>query len=302
MTEAIALVGCLWGIGAASLASTEDVVVEPAPVVTEATAPPDASSPDAPPPDAPPPEGTPPPEGVEPPTDIPVDGPPEESTPSAEPEPEAPAPLPSHPPAPPGEAEPQAWGGVAHTPLPRPPDPADPSTLVSAPWRGHFWLGIALHASIPVAGRAPARGGVISAAGEITLGWRPQRFLALHTSISTFAHDAALTVVTNDDGAQTEGVSYGRITAFDLLTARVFLPRPRRVEPWAELGAGVGLRRSPLGNSPARAAGLARLGLGVDFWLAPAFTLGISTAYRLTIIGDAVGHGLRAGADLGIHW
>lgn len=213
-----------------------------------------------------------------------------------------PAPLPSRPPAPPADAEPRAWGGAHHTPLPAPPPPADASTLASGPWRGRFWLGVGLHASFPLGGRPPARGGVISAVGEVTFGWRLHRFLALHTAVSTYAHDAARATVLTADGGEAEEIVFGRITAFDLLTARVFLPLPRRIEPWAELGAGVGVRRDPLGLERAQAAGLIRVGAGVDFWLAPSFTVGLSTAYRTTLIGDSVGHGLRAGADLGIHW
>jgi hypothetical protein len=142
---------------------------------------------------------------------------------------------------------------------------------------------------------------VISAAGEATLGWRLHRFLALHTSISTFAHDAALRTVTSLDGTEAEEAVLGRITAFDLLTARVFVPLPRRIEPWAEVGAGVGARRGPF-DRRLEAAGLIRVGAGVDFWLSPTFTLGLSAAYRATLIGDSAGHGMRTGLDLGIHW
>lgn len=222
---------------------------------------------------------------------------------AAQPEaPAEPAPLPSRPPAPPGPDDPRAWGGATETPLPRAPKPVEPSTLASEPWRGRFWLGIGLHASIPVAGEPPARGGVVSAVGEVTLGWRLNRFLALHTSVSTFAHDATVQTVYAPDGSQAEDLAFGRITAFDLVTARVYLPLPRRVEPWAELGAGVGVRREPLARSAAEAVGLIRVGAGVDFWLAPSFTLGTSAAYRTMLIGDSVGHGLRVGADLGVHW
>lgn len=134
----------------------------------------------------------------------------------------------------------------------------------------------------------------------MTLGWRLRPFLALHTSISSFAHDAAERTSATLDGEVTE-LAYGRITAFDLVTARFFVPLPRRIEPWGEVGVGVGIRRGPFAVAR-QAAGLARIGMGVDFWLAHSLTLGLSAAYRMSLIENAIGHGLRAGADLGIHW
>jgi hypothetical protein len=142
---------------------------------------------------------------------------------------------------------------------------------------------------------------VISAAGEIDFGWRVNRFLGLHTAISSFAHDAGKRTVLVADGTSATEIELGRIAAFDLATARIFAPAHRRIEPWGEVGLGVGARRAPFA-AQREAMGLVRVGAGVDFWLAPALTLSASTVYRTTILGDAVGHGLRAGADLAIHW
>lgn len=231
-----------------------------------------------------------------------------EATPGADeafedepPEGEAPAPLPPRGPPPPKPSEPRAWGGAFDAPLPQAPDPADPSSLRSTPWRGRVWLGVGLAASFPLGGRPPAAGGVIGVAAEADLGFRLNRFLALHTSVSSFAHDAARRTVAVPDGTVVPEVEIGRITAFDLVTARVFAPVHRRIEPWAEVGLGVGSRRGPFALER-QAVGLVRVGAGVDFWLAPTLTLGVSTIYRTIILGDAVGHGLRAGADFGIHW
>lgn len=209
--------------------------------------------------------------------------------------------MPTEGPPPPKGSEPKAWGGAFGAPLPRPPKAADPSRLVSTPWRGRIWLGVGLAASFPLGGRPPAAGGVISAAGEIALGWRVNRFLGLHTSISSFAHDAGKRMVLTADGTLATEVELGRITAFDLVTARVFAPVHRRIEPWAEVGAGVGARRGPFATER-QAVGLIRVGAGVDFWLAPSLSLGASAVYRTTILRDTVGHGVRAGADLAIHW
>jgi hypothetical protein len=225
---------------------------------------------------------------------------PEGDVPKAAPEVE-PAPLPVRGPTPPDASEPRAWGGAYDTPLPRPPNAVDPSTLTSEPWRGRFWLGIGLFASIPLGGRPPAAGTVISAVGEVDVGWRLRPYLALHTSISSFAHDAGRQTVVDSEGNEVSEVALGRMTAFDLLTARFFVPVPRRIQPWGEVGAGVGIRRGPF-DVHRQAAGFVRVGMGVDFWLAPTFTIGTSASYRSTFIGDTVGHGLRAGADLGIHW
>lgn len=225
------------------------------------------------------------------------DGEPDPASEEAE---EVPAPLPPKGPAPPAAREPHAWGGGAHAPLP-PPPPRVEAARTSNPWRGRVWLGVGLAASIPLAGRPPAAGGVIALAGGLDLGWRINRIVALHTGISTFAHDAAQRTVAAADGAPVQEVETGRITAFDLVTARVLVPAHRRIEPWAEAGAGIGARRGPFAVRR-EAAGLIRVGVGVDFWLAPSLTLGASVAYRATFIHDTVGHGLRAGADLGLHW
>lgn len=214
---------------------------------------------------------------------------------------EAPAALPPRPPAEPRGEDPRAWGGIAHSPLPGPPPAEDSSTIGRGPWRGRGWLGLGLGISIPLGGTRPAAGDVVGAVGELTLGWRVLPFLGFHTSLSTFPHDAEQRTIVAPDGTSIEEVDFGRITAFDLATARFFVPRPRRVEPWAEIGGGVGIRRSPF-DARRRAVGLARLGVGLDLWLAPNFSIAASTAYRLTTLGKAVGHGMRAGLDLGIHW
>jgi hypothetical protein len=133
------------------------------------------------------------------------------------------------------------------------------------------------------------------------MGWRVNRFLGLHTAVSSFAHDAGQRTFAAADGTTLSEIQLGRITAFDVATARVFVPALPRIEPWGEVGLGVGLRRGPFATER-EAVGLTRVGAGVDFWLAPTLTLTASSAYRTVILGDAVGHGLRAGADLGIHW
>lgn len=253
----------------------------------------------APPPTAAPEDGTepvaPPPEPVPPVGSVDAD-------PEPDPDDVPPASLPRTASSPPEESEPRAQGGALHTPLPPAPDAEEPSTLLGeGPWRGRGWLGLGLSVSVPLGGRPPAAGTVVAAAGELMLGWRLHRAVGLHTAISTVAHDAGRRTVVASDGTNFEEVAYGRLTAFDLVTARAFLPRFRRVDPWAELGVGVGIYRDAFGEQR-RAVGLARTGIGVDFWLAPTFTLGVMSAYRMAIIDKDVGHGFRAGADLGIHW
>ncbi len=309
MTVWIALVA-----GLVASAAPATGAAPPAAAPTGKSAPPAESAPAAPPPSAPAGESAPP--VAAPPTPAPPSEPP---TPvaepaaepaaedgnrapaeAAEPGPVEPAPLPTKAPAAPDPSSPRAIGGAYDTPLPPPPAPADPATITTGPWRGRAWLGVGLLASIPIAGRSPAAGGVVSVVGELTLGWRLRSFVALHSSVSSFAHDAGQRTFATVDGPVTELV-FGRITAFDLVTARFFVPVPGRIEPWGEVGVGVGIRRGPF-SVERQAAGLARVGLGVDFWLAHSLTLGISSAYRTTVIRDAVGHGLRAGADLAIHW
>jgi hypothetical protein len=282
-----------------------DEATEASPAEGEVAAPPspgDEATGSSPPGEgAPPPDAEPPVPGDEATGPSAPEGAPEGEAAEGEPEEIAPAPLPPKGPPPPEPSEPRARGGAYDTPLPQPPEDVDPSTIASGPWRGRVWLGIGLSASFPLAGRPPAMGSVISAVGEITVGWRLRPFLALHSSVSTFAHDAAQQIVTASDGVEVAEVAFGRITAFDLVTARFYVPLPRRIQPWAEVGAGVGLRRGPF-DIQRQAVGLLRVGAGVDFWLSPTFTLGVSTAYRTIFLGDTVGHGLRTGADIGIHW
>ncbi|MCA9707948.1 MAG: hypothetical protein KDK70_19000 [Myxococcales bacterium] len=216
-------------------------------------------------------------------------------------EPAPPASLPPRAPEEPAKAEPRAWGGAYDVPLPTAPEAEDPVRLARGPWRGRFWLSLGLHVSIPVGGQAPGAGSVVAPVPNAAFGWRIRPFVGLHTAISNFAHDAATTIVRDDFGNETRELVHGRITAFDLLTARFYLPRPRRLEPWAELGAGIGARRGPLADR-LEAAGLLRGGLGLDLWLAPIFSLAPTVAYRMIIIDRSVGHGLRVGLDLGIHW
>lgn len=261
--------------------------------VVEGGAPPPTPS-DAPPPSAPP-------GGTEEDGAVSPGGDDTANPESAADEPVEPAPLPDEAPPPPHPAEPHAWGGRLGTPLPEPPAPEDPSTLREHAWRGRFWLGAALHVAVPLGGSGVARSTVVAPVPELVFGWRIRPFVALHTSISSFAHDAALVRVYDELGNEAEEYVRGRITALDLLTARFYLPRPRRFEPWAEAGAGLGIRRDPLATR-VDAAGLARVGMGTDLWLAPALSITPSVAYRFLVIDRFVGHSMRAGVDLGIHW
>ncbi len=208
--------------------------------------------------------------------------------------------LPTGPAPPPHRSEPRAWGGAHQTPLPPAPDTTDAS-LTDQPWRGRFWAGVALHLSVPLGGEAPGAGVVVAPVPEASFGWRIRPFVGLHTAISNYAHDAAVRTVDDGAGGTLQEVTYGRITALDLVTARFYIPRPRRVEPWAEVGGGLGIRRGPL-EARADAAGLLRVGSGIDLWLAPSLTLTPAVAYRMTVIDKTVGHGLRTGLDLSIHW
>lgn len=201
----------------------------------------------------------------------------------------------------PTPSQPRAIGGVAYTPLPEAPPPEDPATVRSGPWRGRWWFGISLGATIPLGGTQPAAARTAAAVGGVSAGYRPLPFLGVYTAVTSAAHDRETQMVVLDDGTMGEELDFGRLTMLDLATVRLYLPRPRRWEPWVDVGGGVGLYRAPFTNSR-RAMGLARAAVGMDIWLATRLTLGIHTAYRLTTIDGGVGHGLRTAVDFSVHW
>lgn len=220
------------------------------------------------------------------------------------PEPEAsPQPAVMQPAAPAETETPAAGaiGGQGMTPLPTPPPPADPGSIETAAWRGQGWFDVRVDVVVPVAGDRPGRGTVVSAAGRGDAGWRLLPFLGLYTSVATFAHDARTETAVDEFGDEVNITGFGRLVMFDLANVRGFVPVEGRVQPWADVGAGVGIYRPPL-RGDADAAGGAKFALGTDFWVGPTFTLSLGADYRLIVIERSLGHTLSFGLSAGIHW
>jgi hypothetical protein len=221
---------------------------------------------------------------------------------------DAPSPAESEPeirqPEPPvdeGPPDARAIGGLGHTPLPPAPTRRDPTSLDTRPWRGRGWFDLRVDAMIPLAGRRPARGNVVSVAGGFNLGWRIHEVVGVYAGMNTFVHDEDVTTTVHTDGSVRAVQGVGRTVLFDLAVMRLWLPVGRRVQPWADVGGGVGVYRAAFSTS-GRAVGTGRAGVGVDFWLSPTFTLTLGSAYRLQAIDRTLGHALSVGAEIGVHW
>jgi hypothetical protein len=194
-----------------------------------------------------------------------------------------------------------AIGGQGLSPLPEAPAPVDPASIARGPWRGRWLLDISLGVSVPLGGSPPGAGGVVSGQGGAAFGARLHPIVAVGTGLATFVHDAATRDVVDDDGQVVRAVGLGRVTAFEAGFVRLYVPRPRRIEPRFDVALLLGPYRPPFGGPRRLAAGL-RAGAGVDFWLGPTFTLALEASYRLLAIERNVGHGLQTTLGMGIHW
>lgn len=209
----------------------------------------------------------------------------------------------SQPPPPEDTGPPPAGaiGGKGYSPLPPPPGAEDPGRLETGPWRGRGWFDVRLGVVVPLGGARPAAGEVVSAGGGFDVGWRIRDFIGLYAGVSTHVHDREVRSSLDEVGDATTVAGFGRMVLFDLAVARLWLPVGRRVQPWADVGAGVGIYRAPFSDR-GKAVGHVRGGLGMDVWIGKSFTLGLGATYRLLVVGDALGHALQAGPDLAVHW
>jgi hypothetical protein len=153
----------------------------------------------------------------------------------------------------------------------------------------------------PVGGTAEGRGNVVSGIVGAAIGVRPSRWLALTTGVRVMAHSREERDAIDEFGDPATIVAAGRMVLVDILGARVFLPSWRRVEPFVDVGIGVGDYHRPFGGHRAALQGWA--GLGLDIWVAPALTLGATVQYHgFAMSRDEVGHWLRGGLRMGVHW
>lgn len=225
----------------------------------------------------------------------------ETTTPGAEPQPEAPAAAVEDAAAP--ESKPAAEDGKAlkGQPLPEAPPRIDPGTLDRHAWRGTGFFQIHVGAIVPLGGRRPGAGTVASAGGGVQLGWRVRPILALGVGLTTFLHDHAETLATDSVGNTVEVRDFGRMTVFDPLFVRFFVPTKRRIEPRFDVGALLGTYRPPIEGSPQLVGGI-RAGAGLDVWIGPSFSLDFGVDPRLLVVDGRAGVSLQAGMGATVHW
>ncbi len=210
-------------------------------------------------------------------------------------------PPPASPPPAAGGAAPAAAGGPGMTPLP-PPPPAEPTRRIRrGPWRGVGWFGGRAELVVPLGGKQPARGEVVSGGGGLEFGWRMKNFLALRTGMSLAVHDAEVGRVEDVYGNRYTAIEYGQLLGFELLAIRGYLPVTTRFQPYLDAAGGLGLW-FPAATDRTEVGGLGRFALGFEGWVSPNFTLGLETAYRLYALDESTGHFLTLGGHLAVHW
>jgi len=227
----------------------------------------------------------------------------EEGKPS-EPKPEPAAPADADPE---GGAEPQEVSeevsapSLEGQPLPEAPARVDPGTLERDGWRGKGFFQIHIAAMVPLGGERPGAGTVVSAGGGVQLGWRLHRVLALGVGLTTFLHDHGESLAVDSAGETVEVRDFGRLTLFDPVFARFFVPTRRKVEPRFDIGPLLGSYRPPFDGGPSFVGGV-RFGAGLDVWIGPAFSLDFGVDPRIVVIEGTAGVTLQAGMGASVHW
>jgi hypothetical protein len=219
--------------------------------------------------------------------------------PTADPEtPVGPAALPeTSPPAPEGVG---AIGADGLAPLPAPPKPEPESRVQRGAWRGRGWVDLGLDVTITPLGRGKEER-VVSLGAALGLGVRLHSALGLYTSMGTFVNAVERRRYATSDGEIILREEVGRIFVWDVAVVRAFVPVRGRVQPFADLGFGLGVDRRPF-TEERRVLGTVRAGVGLDLWLGPTTTLGLLATYRLLAAKGDMRHAISFGAGLGFHW
>lgn len=186
-------------------------------------------------------------------------------------------------------------------PLPDAPPRVDPGTLDPHAWRGRGFFQIHIGAIVPLGGSRPGAGTVASAGGGVQVGWRIRPVFGLGVGVTTFLHDHAEQLAVDSVGDTVKVRDFGRLTLFDPLFARFWIPTRRRVEPRFDAGVLLGSYRPPFEGGAKLAAG-ARVGAGVDVWIGPSFSLDFGVDPRLIVIDGRAGVTLQAGMGATVHW
>ncbi len=211
-------------------------------------------------------------------------------------------PAPSSPSEPSGErTAPLAEPPRTIVPLPPPPPRAPAAAIPKGPWYGTFWFEIRPDLTVPLGGRQPARGSVVSGGGTVGFGYRPHRLVGLRTALGLTLHDARARRVETVFGDRIHVVDYGQILAFEFLGLRAFAPVHPRFLPYADAAGGMVIW-FPADGRPAVPGALLRAAAGFEGWVAPRVTLGVEVAYRMLALSSTFGHALQPSAVLGIHW
>jgi hypothetical protein len=177
----------------------------------------------------------------------------------------------------------------------------DPSSIRDGPWRGIAWLNVGLTVGGKVGGSEPAATTVVAVGGTGEVGIRASNWLGIGLGFSRHAHDQTTIRVVYPDGVVVKEAYRGYMTNLDIALFRFYAPTKGRIQPWADVGAGLAFLEPP--RSHLEEVGLTVRGTaGVDFWLARQLTVTLQLGYRADVLKDSSGHTLRGGLLMGAHW
>ncbi|WP_052555705.1 hypothetical protein [Enhygromyxa salina] len=191
-----------------------------------------------------------------------------------------------------------AVGSSGVAPLPPAPPPVSPSTIRHDSWRGVGWLAVRLHVMGPLAGDTPGRPTVIALGGGAEGGWRIRQWVAVGTGFSRQPHESYRDQLVNPSQVVKRN---GYMSAWDLAFVRLYAPVRGRIDPFIDLGGGLGFFE-PARNRPILVGATVRASAGFEAWVSRNVTLGLFGVYRANFMDESIGHAWQAGLNLGLHW
>ena len=125
---------------------------------------------------------------------------------------------------------------------------------------------------------------------------------ASYAEASHGAHDVSTAEYVDPAGNLALVDFEGRLTAYDLMLLRAWVPQNGKVEPWFEVGGGLATVQPPTLWSATVAGGQFRLGAGFDVWVSRRFSLDFGALYRMVGIAEEIGHVMGGTFGGTVHW
>lgn len=203
------------------------------------------------------------------------------------------------------KTEPAAAPTVSTSQAPLPPAPPDlpRESMATRPWRGQGWFALRAAMSGPLDDGAtpPASSRVTGLGWGFEFGYRARPVLGVGVGYLRTPHDVVQTTLVS--GGQTIVVEdQGRLTAYDFLILRFFVPTRGRFEPFFDVAGGLSVVSPALSSGAGGFGGQLRVGAGLDIWLAPRLALDMGLNYRMNALGPGIGHLLHGTIGLKFHW